>query len=426
MSCRPASTRTTRDTLPNSRAEDILVRPFAALRPQPRYAAEVAAPPYDVMSSAEARTMAAGKARSFLHVSRAEIDLPPATDPYSPAVYAGAAAKLAALEADGVLVRDRAPAYYAYRISNGAHSQTGIGLAASIAAYNQGRIRRHELTRPAKETDRVRQIEAVGALTGPVMLVHRNAPQLDELLATAIDAAPALLQAEVDGWRHDIWPLTESTQIARISALLNGMDTLYIADGHHRSAAAARVAANGSRATPADAFLAVSFAAEAVTILDYNRVVSDLNGATPASFLAALESHFEIRAAAAAVRPDEQYCYGLYLDGQWHRLRLRQAPDAADVVATLDVSVLDQRVLAPLLGIDDPRTNPRIDFIGGSRGPQAVAARVDAGTAAVGFTLFPTRIEDLMAVADAGRIMPPKSTWFEPKLADGLLSLPLP
>jgi len=373
-----------------------LVRPFAALRPTPESAAAVAAPPYDVMNVAEARVMAGRNEQSFLHVSRAEIDLPDDTDPYSAAVYARARDNLAALEADKVLIRDSAPTYYVYRISNASHTQTGIALSASVSAYLDNTIRRHEQTRPAKETDRVRQIEAVNAGTGPVMLVHQRDCELSKLLLAASVSAP-LLEACVDGWEHRIWAIEDATTIASVSALM----------------------------TAHEGFLAVSFPADAVTILDYNRVVRDLNGLTNTSFLAHLGRDFDVTAADAPVRPAAPLRYGLYLDGQWYHLAATRAPVDDDPVARLDVSVLDALVLAPHLDIRDPRHDARIDFIGGSRGPQAVAERVDSGEMAVGFTLFPTAMSDLMAVADAGLNMPPKSTWFEPKLADGLLSLPL-
>jgi uncharacterized protein (DUF1015 family) len=409
-----------------------LVRPFAALRPAAAYAEAVAAPPYDVLNIAEARALAAENPHSFLHVSRAEIDLPASVDPYANEVYLAAGRNLTDFEARGVLVRDRLPAYYAYRISNNDHSQTGLAVAASISAYNENRIRRHELTRPAKETDRVRQIDAVNAITGPVMLVHRALPALDALLERAIAGTPALLAATVAGWRHEVWAITGQSQVAAISALMNAVDALYIADGHHRSAAAARIAAERAAHNPDDdgsaaynGFLAVSFAEDAVTLLDYNRVVSELNGHSNAEFLAALKGRFHVETSLAAVRSDLPLHYGLYLDGQWYTLSLLDELDTHDAVAGLDVSVLDHLVLAPLLGILDSRTDPRIDFVGGSRGPQAVADRVDGGSMRAGFTLCPTRMSDLFAIADLGRIMPPKSTWFEPKLADGLLSLPL-
>lgn len=404
-----------------------LARPFAALRPDPAYAQAVAAPPYDVMNAAEARQLAAGRPHSFLHVSRAEIDLDPGIDPYSDAVYTRAAANLDELVRAGVLVQDNTAQYYVYRISSPQHSVTGLALAASVEAYRSNRIRRHELTRPAKETDRVNQIVATGAITGPVMLVHRASAELAAITGDASSGA-SLLEATVDGWTHNIWPIAAPTQVERVSALLNAMPALYIADGHHRSAAALRVAdvRTSNQAAPCDAFLAVTFADNELRILDYNRVVADLNGLSDATFLERLAADFEVTPVATPVRPAAALEYGLYLGAQWYALRLRDTAPATDVIARLDVSVLDRLVLQPILGIGDPRTDPRIDFVGGSRGVEGVASRVDAGGMAAGFTLFPTTMADLLAVADANRIMPPKSTWFEPKLADGLLSLPLP
>ena len=412
-------------------SESTLVRPFRGLRPARGRAREIAAPPYDVVTTAEARALAEGKPYSFFHVSRAEIDLPDGTDPYSDAVYAAAAANLETMIRKGVLARDEQPGYYVYRMTDGGTSQTGVTVAASIDAYTDERIRRHELTRPAKETDRVRQIEAVDTITGPVLLVHRNDPALDALLATASRNEPANT-ATVGDVRHDVWPVFDPAAVEAITRRFDAMRALYIADGHHRSAAAARVAearraASGGTAAeePWNAFLAVSFPEHAVRILDYNRVVRDLGGRDPDAFLAVLAAEFDVRPSQGPVRPERRAEFGLYVGGTWYRLTLRVAPDDSDPVERLDVRLLDRLVLSRWLGIDDPRTDPRIDFIGGARGPEAVSARVDAGDMAVGFTLFPTALDDLIAVADAGRIMPPKSTWFEPKLADGLISMPL-
>jgi uncharacterized protein (DUF1015 family) len=405
-----------------------LVRPFAALRPAPGRAADIAAPPYDVMNADEARELAEGRPFSFLHVSRAEIDLAPDTDPYAPEVYQTAGRNLKAFEASGALIRDPAPCYYVYRMTTHGRSQTGVALSASVDAYVQNRIRKHELTRPAKEDDRVRQIEAVDAITGPVLLVHRADAALADLLTAAAGRDPDLLVADLDGVRHEVWAVGDAAANDAIGARLNAMGALYIADGHHRSAAAARVAeARRAKSGPGahDGFLAVSFPDDEMKILDYNRVVRDLNGRSAAEFVHALDETFHVRPSDIPVRPSETHSYGMYLDGKWSLLTPHEPVTEADPVERLDVRVLDRLLLAPLLGIQDPRTDARIDFIGGSRGVDGVAARVDSGEMAVGFTLFPTSLADLMAVADAGQIMPPKSTWFDPKLADGLLSLPL-
>ena len=402
-----------------------LVRPFAALRPARAYAAEVAAPPYDVLSSDEARVRAAGKPWSFLHVSKPEIDLAPGADPYSPTVYAKGAENLARMREAGVLVRDPAPAYYVYRFTVGDLVQTGVAVAASIAAYDANRVRKHELTRPDKEDDRVRHMEALNAQTGPVLAAYPAAPQLDALLAEIARGEPETDVVADGGVRHSIWPVRDAGAIARIGALFDAMPAIYIADGHHRSAAASRVAANRRR-PGADGshewFLVVAFPHHELRILDYNRVVRDLGGFTGDELLAKLRAKFEVTASDAPVRPARHGEFGLYAGGRWHRLALR--PDLAapaDPVARLDVSLLTNSVLSPLLGIGDLRTDKRVDFVGGGRGLAELEKRVDSGEMAAAFSLFPTRLDDLMAVADAGAVMPPKSTWFEPKLADGLL-----
>lgn len=400
-----------------------LLQPFAALRPLPETAAEVAARPYDVVSFAEAKAGIAGKPWSFLHVSRAEVDLPDGTDPHAPEVYARAAAALAAMIASGVLIREPRPCYYAYRMTAGDHVQTGIAAAGSVAAYLENRIRRHEHTRPDKELDRTLQIEAVAAQTGPVLTVHTPDAELARLLAAATAEEPIADAMTDDGTRHQIWRIDAAEGIAAIGQRFAAMPAIWIADGHHRSAAAARVAA----ARPGDdaRFLLVSFPADEVCILDYNRVVRDLNGLSAESFLAAVAERFVVDAVSAAFRPERPGVFGMWLGGQWYRLTLREpAGAAASPVERLDVSLLNDRLLAPILGIKDPRTDPRIDFVGGGRGLAALEARVAEGWA-VAFALHPTQLADLIAVADAGLVMPPKSTWFEPKLADGLLSLPL-
>lgn len=413
-------------------APDDLVRPFAGLRPAPGRAADIAAPPYDVVDTEEARALAAGKPFSFFHVSRAEIDLPPETDPYADEVYRTAARNLQSFEASGALVRDTEPCFYIYRITMDGRSQTGVAVSASVQAYNENRIKKHELTRPAKEDDRVRQIEAVNSITGPVFTVHRANKELGDLLDEVSSGTPDAVADAVGGALHELWVVSGKSKVARIGSLLNAMDALYIADGHHRSAAGARVAASRAAANPAhdgseayNGFLAVSFPDDEVEILDYNRVIRDLNGRDAAGFRDALEEIFEIAPVDAPVRPARRGTFGMYLGGAWALLTPRVPPATDDPVERLDVQVLARMVLEPLLGIVDQRTDTRIDFVGGSRGPEGVSRRVDSGEMAVGFTFYPTSLHDLMAVADAGRIMPPKSTWFEPKLADGMISLPL-
>ncbi len=400
-----------------------LVQPFAALRPAPEHAAEVAAPPYDVLSSAEARERAAGKRWTFLHISKPEIDLPAGTDPYAPQVYAKAAENLRDMLAHGVLRRDPRPCYYVYRMSAGSHSQVGLALAASIADYDSNRIRKHETTRPEKEDDRVRQIEALDAQTGPVLLAYPDAPEVEAILAGCTRRPPAT-DVEADGGvRHAIWVVDDFATIETLTRAFDAMHALYIADGHHRSAAASRVAAARREQASAQRFLAVAFPHRQMRILDYNRLVRDLRGMTPAQFLDKIGGAFAVEPASAPVRPSTPGEFGLYLAGAWHRLRVREdLATIVDPISRLDVSLLADRLLEPLLGIVDPRTDSRIDFVGGGRGLAELERRVDSGEMAAAFSLHPTRMQDLMAVADAGRVMPPKSTWFEPKLADGLVS----
>jgi uncharacterized protein (DUF1015 family) len=410
-----------------------LIRPFAALRPAAGRAAEVIAPPYDVLSSEEARARAVGKPWSFLHISKPEIDLPVGTDPYSPAVYAKAAENLARMLDTGVLARDRAPGYYVYRITTSDHVQTGVVVAASLAAYDANRIRKHEDTRPDKEDDRVRQIEALNAQTGPVLVAYPTAPELDELLAQVSHGAPESDSLADDGVRHAIWPVRDAATIARITALFDAMPALYISDGHHRSAAAARVAAGRRKANPRhtgeesyNSLLVVAFPRHELRILDYNRVVRDLHGLSIDAFLAKLREKFTLTPSATPVKPAQHGDFGLYAGGRWHRLTLRADLAAVtDPIACLDVSLLTIHSLDPTLGIRDLRSDPRIDFVGGGRGLAALEERVDSGAMAAAFSLYPTSLQDLMAVADAGEVMPPKSTWFDPKLADGLVSLVL-
>lgn len=407
-----------------------LIRPFTGLRPAAGRAADVAAPPYDVLSTEEARSRAAGKPWSFLHISKPEIDLPAGTDPYAPQVYAKAAANLRHMLASKVLERDPKPCYYAYRLIMDGHAQTGIVVAASVADYDTNRIRKHEFTRPDKEDDRVRQIGALNAQTGPVLLAYPDAPQVDALLAQSSTGDPIADVVADTGVRHTLWRIDGADAIERLTLGFDAMPALYIADGHHRSAAASRVAAARKLANPDHTgneaynfFLAVAFPHHQMRILPYNRVVTDLNGLSRQELLSKLGRCFALHAASGAVTPARPGEFGLYLSGQWYRLNIHPAVvPTSDPVARLDVSLLADCLLAPVLGIEDPRRDKRIDFIGGIRGAEELERRVDSGAMAAAFSLFPTRMQDLMAVADVGEVMPPKSTWFEPKLADGLVS----
>lgn len=399
-------------------AEGALLAPFAGLRVAPGYAQAVAAVPYDVLSVREARAAARGRPWSFLHVSRPEIDLAAPPPPEAEALYTGAAAAFAKMIEAGVLIRERKPRFYAYRMAGAGGARTGLVAAASLAAYARGHVKRHEATRPAKVRDRARHIAALGAQTGPVFLLHRADDEIRRQLAAACDGPP-LCRCVLDGAiAHALWPIDDA---ARSRALTRGFDRigpLYIADGHHRTEAA-RVAAEAGAAGADARFLCVSFPSDEVRILGYHRIVRDLNGLSVPAFLDAVRKAMRCVPADGPVVPGERRRFGMYVDGRWYDLAAARPPAGE----ALDVSLLSRLVLEPVLGIGDPREDPRIDFVGGGRGPAALAEAVDSGAAAVAFSLPPPTVEELMAVADAGATMPPKSTWFEPKLADGLVSL---
>ena len=406
-----------------------LIRPFPALRPAPGRAPEVIAPPYDVLNTEEARELAVGRPWSFLHISKPEIDLPPGTDPYAPEVYAKAAENLKKMREAGVLQQDDAACYYAYRLIMGEHVQVGVVAAASVADYDTNRIRKHEFTRPDKEDDRVRQIEALDAQTGPVLLAYPHAPEVDAILAAATQGNPDADGVAESGVRHTVWVIREAGTIARLTELFDAMPALYIADGHHRSASASRICASRRAANsahtgdePYNYFLSVIFPHHQTRIFDYNRVIKDLNGLTEAEFMARVAENFMVEMADAPVKPAAPGEFGLYLAGRWMKLSIRPDLIPADPVGRLDVSLLQNNLIAPILGISDPRRDKRIDFVGGIRGLSGLEKRVDSGEMVLALSLFATRMEDLMAVADANEVMPPKSTWFEPKLADGLAS----
>jgi uncharacterized protein (DUF1015 family) len=401
-----------------------LIQPFRALRPAAGRAADILAPPYDVLSSAEARERAKGKPWSFLHISKPEIDLDPNIDPYDRAVYAKATENLNRMAAAGVLTRDASPRYYVYRLTWRDRVQTGLAAAASIADYETNRIRRHELTTPVKEDDRVRQIEAVNAQTGPVMIAYPDAPTIDAMLAGATTRPPTVDVTADDGVRHQMWVIEDEATIAMLTGAFDALPAIYIADGHHRSAAAARVAkARTGKPGTHDQFLAVIFPHHQMTILDYNRVVKDLNGRNAEALLTELKRNFAVKASNQPVRPASSGEFGMFVAGRWHRLTIKpELIPRHDPIGRLPVTLLARHVLEPLFGIADQRTDRRIDFVGGARGLGELERRVSSGEMAAAFALYPTQMTDLMAVADAGGIMPPKSTWFEPKLADGMVN----
>lgn len=407
-----------------------LIRPFTGLRPAAGRAADVAAPPYDVLNTQEAREQVEGRPWSFLHISRPEVDLAEGTDPYAPEVYAKARENLDIMRNEGVLTRDDAPCLYVYRLTMGEHRQTGLVAAASVEAYERDDIKKHEFTRPVKEDDRVRQVDALDAQTGPVFLVYRSTPAIDAVLADYA-ATPAEVDVTAgDGVRHELWVIKDAHANSALVKHFDALGTLYVADGHHRSAAASRVCGSRRDANPAhkgnesyNYFLSVVFPHNQMQILDYNRVIKDLHGLSAEQFMRRLEIPFKVQPSEQPVKPACPGEFGMYLEGRWYRLTLDSARIPwDDPVGRLDVSLLTDNLIEPILGIVDQRRDNRIDFVGGIRGLQGLEKRVDSGEMCVAFALFPTRMEDLMAVADAGEVMPPKSTWFEPKLADGLVS----
>jgi uncharacterized protein (DUF1015 family) len=402
-----------------------LIKPFRGLRPTPAHAIDVVAPPYDVLNTDEARGRAQGRPYSFLHISKPEIDLPPDTDPYDPKVYAKGAENLQKLIRDGILMREQKPLYYAYRLIMGKHQQIGLVAVASVKDYDSNRIRKHEFTRPDKEDDRVRQIDTLNAQTGPVFLTYRHNATVDSVINKVIQKKPEYDLTADDGVQHTIWLIEDDADIATLTASFDAMKCLYIADGHHRSAAASRVAAmrGGNGQASHDYFLSVIFPDNQMQILDYNRVIKDLNGMDATTFFDKLQQSFQVEHAKQPVKPHKAGEFGMYLDGQWYRLTIHtDLIPTNDPVGRLDVSLLQNQLISPLLNISDPRRDKRIDFVGGIRGLAELEKRVNNGEMAVAFSLYPTQMRDLMAVADAEEVMPPKSTWFEPKLADGLVS----
>jgi len=398
------------------------IKPFAALRPAPELAEKVCELPYDVMSTEEARQIAAGNPLSFLHVSKPEIDLERGADLYSPAVYAKGKENFEKLIGQGALRQDKQACYYLYCQVMGNHSQTGIVAAASCEDYLKGVIKKHELTRPDKEDDRTRHIETLNSQTGPVFLVYPANKKIDELVKQKTAERPDIDFTAKDGVRHTAWVILDTTSVQAIEKTFAAAPFLYIADGHHRSAAAARVYQSRKGAGQSGFFLSVIFPDDQVQILAYNRVLKELSGLTPKETLEKLEKVFVIKEGGNGA-PKAKHDLGLYLKGKWYSLVFRPEFTAtADPIESLDVTLLQKHVLEPIFGITDPRTSKRISFVGGIRGTAELEKLVDSGQSACAFSMFPTSIEDLMAIPDAGGIMPPKSTWFEPKLRDGMFS----
>ena len=396
-----------------------VIKPFAALRPKAELAGKICELPYDVMSSDEARELAKDNPLSFLHVSKPEIDLPKGTDLYSPPVYEKGKENFARLISQGALIQDSQPCFYLYRQVMGKHTQVGLVAVASCDDYLSSVIKKHEFTRPDKENDRVRHIEVLNAQTGPAFLVYRAVPELKSSIQKKVAETPDVDFTAKDGVRHTSWTLRDTLNIEEIFAQI---PCLYIADGHHRSAAAARVFQSRKGAGSSGYFLSVIFAHDEIQILPYNRVLTDLNGLTPRQVLEYLGLVFEVDDKGSP-QPKARHEVGFYLEGKWRTLRFRKTLTAdKDPIQTLDVSLLQNHVLERILGIDNPRTSQRINFVGGIRGTGELEKLVNSGEYACAFSMYPTGIDELMTIADARGIMPPKSTWFEPKLRDGMFS----
>jgi uncharacterized protein (DUF1015 family) len=401
------------------------LNPFRAVRPRPDLAAQVAAVPYDVVNRAEAAELARGNPHSFLHVGRSDIDLPEEVDPYDPRIYGRAREALSRLRGGGTLLQDPKPGLFLYRQVMDGRTQTGVVGCVHVDDYERNLIRKHEKTRQDKEDDRTRHVLTLNANAEPVFLTYRGRPEIDALVEEIVSGSVPLYDFTApDGVRHTVWPVPDAGALARA---FGPVPHSYVADGHHRSASAWRAGKELRAKNPAHRgdeeynwFLAVLFPADQLRVLPYNRAVRDLNGQTPSAMLDRLGRLGRlIRTRGAS--PDRSGVFCVYLDHRWYRLELDPAGiDQADPIASLDVSLLQDRVLSPILGIGDPRTDKRIDFVGGIRGTAELERRVDSGEMAIAFSLYPTSLDQLMAVSDAGHVMPPKSTWFEPKLRSGL------
>lgn len=406
------------------------IRPFMAIRPAANYAKDVAALPYDVMNSEEAREMVKGKPWSFLHVDKAEVDLPVGTDIYSPEVYAKAKENLDNMVANGVMGQDLLPNLYIYRLTMNGKSQTGLVCCTSVDEYIDGTIKKHELTRADKEADRIRHVDTLNANTGPIFLAYKENPDAKAIIdGWTASVAPVYDFVSEDGIGHTVWVIDSDTEIGMLVQSFQNVKNLYIADGHHRNASAVKVALKRREAKPDytgeeefNYYLSVLFAADDLYIMDYNRVVKDLNGYDAVGFLEEIGKKFIVEPynGDGPYKPEEIHTFGLYLEGKWFKMTAKEEIITDDPVLGLDVSILQKELLEPVLAIGDPRTDKRIDFVGGIRGLEELERRVDSGEMKLAFSMFPTSMAELMDVADEGMTMPPKSTWFEPKLRSGL------
>ncbi len=404
-----------------------IIKPFKALRPQPQLAKQVASKPYDVLNSAEAKKEAEGNHSSFLHITKSEIDLPEAVDVHDAKVYQQAKENLAAFMQRELLFRESKECYYIYQLVMNGRSQTGLVCVSSVDDYENDIIKKHEFTRPEKEQDRINHISISGAQTGNVFLAYRNNNSIDTLIEKWKEAkSPVYDFVADDGIQHTIWIVNLDKTVEQISTIFkNEIPVTYIADGHHRAASAAKVRKSlGNTASPnADFFLTTLFPSNQLLIMDYNRVVKDLNGLTPKTFIKELSKQFTVELISQqAYRPENLHDFGLYLDHNWYKLSAKKGTYQNDPIGILDVTILQNNILDKLLGIKDQRTDKRIDFVGGIRGLEELEKRVDSGEMAAAFSLYPVTINQLFDIADTGNVMPPKSTWFEPKLRDGLLT----
>jgi len=403
----------------------VTIHPFKALRPAAELAKQVASRPYDVLNSKEAKVEARGNSASFLHITKSEIDLPDTTDIHAQQVYDKAKENLEAFISRKILFRESKPCYYIYQLVMNGRSQTGLVCGSSVDDYENDLIKKHEFTRPEKEKDRINHIKTTGAQTGNVFLAYRNVAEIDALINKWKEKSPVYDFTADDDIRHTIWIVNDDDTIEKISSLFKEkVPCTYIADGHHRAASAAKVrAALGSNAQEgADHFLTTLFPSNQLQIMDYNRLVTDLNGLNEADLLSAIRNKFSVQKADKAFSPANLHEFGMYLNGQWYRLTANEGSYSNDPIGILDVTILQDNLLDPVLNIKDQRTDKRIDFVGGIRGLGELEKRVDSGEMAVAFSLHPVSIQQLFDIADSGKVMPPKSTWFEPKLRDGLLT----
>jgi uncharacterized protein (DUF1015 family) len=405
-----------------------LVLPFKAIRPQREYAAQVAALPYDVMTREEAQKAVAGNDLSFMHVEKSEIDVPDGTRSDDELIYRTAKSNFARMREKGIVLQEKSPCFYIYRQQMGAQVQTGIVGVMSAAEYDAGKIKKHELTRKDKEEDRIRHVDTVNAQTGPVFISYMACPRINAVVKKIVVSNPEYNFTAEDGIIHTAWVVADAGQIEQIKKVFLQVDALYIADGHHRAAAAAAVARQrrkldnaAGQINESDMVLAVLFPHDQLKVMDYNRAVKDLNGLTPEKYLEKITASFTVNKNFAAKSPQQLHDFGMYLGGRWYKLTIKDGMyDVKDPVTNLDAAILQDHLLAPVLGITDPRTDDRIKFIGGIRGMSELEKLVDKDGFAVAFSLYPTTMEQIMHVADAGAIMPPKSTWFEPKLRSGM------